>query len=235
MIQYKSHLPKRTKRITKRKNMDNSHSSWKVREVKYFNHQILKLFFLDSGAESNIINFPTWIEIKNLHPKQIPLKIASRLATIQGSTLTNNGKIQLFLAPTKTVEQNKLLNKPFKQTFHITDIKHNIIGIPIITKYIPATNILNSKINIKDKYTRMHSTALTFLQIMNKQPPFFSKFYPIYNKELKYLKSVSGYIYEFPIKQVHQYDKSQNGQHLYMSHLELRPIHKFFSSANFIY
>ena len=54
--------------------------------------------------------------------KLMPLKTTSRLATAQGSTLIY-GKIQLFLNPTKTMEQNKLLNKPFKQTFHITDMK----------------------------------------------------------------------------------------------------------------
>ena len=126
------------------------------------------------------------------------------------------------------MEQNKLLNKPFKQTFHITDIKHNIIGIPFINKYIPTINILDSKINIKDKYLRMHNTTLTFFHRMNKQPPIFSKFYPIYNKERKHLKPLSGYFYEFPIKQVHQYEKNQNIQHIYMSALEFRPIRKFF-------
>ena len=74
----------------------------------------------------------------------------------------------------------------------------------------------------------MHNAALTFFQRMNKQPPFFSKFYPIYKKERKHLKPLSGYIYDFPIKQVHQYDKNQNRQHLYMSDLDFRLIHKFF-------
>ena len=126
---------------------------------------------------------PTWNEIKIIHPKLTPVKTACRLATAQASTLTNYGKIQFFLVPTKTMEQNKLLHKPFKQTFHITDIKHNFNGIPFITKYIPTINILDSKINIKDRYTRMQNTDLTFFQRMNKQPQFFSKFYPIYNKK----------------------------------------------------
>ena len=126
------------------------------------------------------------------------------------------------------MEQNKLLSKPFKQTFHSTDIIHKIIGIPFITKYIPTFNILDSKTNVEDKYTRMENTALTFFQRMIKQPPFFSKLYPIYNKERKHLKPLSGYIYEFPIKQIHQYVKSQNRQHLDMSDFEFRPIHKFF-------
>ena len=71
-------------------------------------------FLIDSGAESNIINIPTWNEIKTLHPKLTPLETSSKLATAQGSTLVNYGKIQLFLLPTRTIEQNKILNKPFK-------------------------------------------------------------------------------------------------------------------------
>ena len=131
------------------------------------------------------MNILTWKEIKSLHAILTTIKTASKLATAQGSTLVNHAKIQFFLVPTGTMEQKKILNKPFKQTFHITDIKHNIIGIPFITKYIPTINILNSKIHIKDKYTRTKNTSLTFFQRLNKQPPFFSKFYPIYNQERK--------------------------------------------------
>ena len=119
-------------------------------------------FLIDSGAESNIINIPTWNEIKTFHPKLTPHETSSKLATAQGSTLVNYGKNQLFLLPTRTMEQNNILNRPFKQTFNITDIKHNIIGIPFISKYIPTISILNSKILIKDKYTKTKNTALTF-------------------------------------------------------------------------
>ena len=126
------------------------------------------------------------------------------------------------------MEQNKILNKPFKQTFYITDIKHNIIGIPFITKHIPRKNILNSKIQIKDNYTKMKNTALTFFQRLNKQPPFFSKFYPIYNQERKYLKPLSRNLYNFLIKHVHQYDKNQNKKQFSMSDFEFKHIRKLF-------
>ena len=49
-------------------------------------------FLIDSGAESNIISIPTWNEIKTLRLKLTPVKTTSRLATAQGSTLTNYGK-----------------------------------------------------------------------------------------------------------------------------------------------
>ena len=81
---------------------------------------------------------------------------------------------------------------------------------------------------MKDKYTRMKNTALTFFQRLNEQPPFFSKFYPLYNQERKHLKPLSGNVYNFSVKQVHHYDKKQNKQHHFMSDLEFRPIHKFF-------
>ena len=126
------------------------------------------------------------------------------------------------------MEQNKILNQPFKQIFHLIDIKHNIFGKPFITKYIPSINILNSKLHIKDKYTRTKNTSLTFFQRLNKQPPFFSKFYPIYNQERNYLKPLSGNVYNFSIKQVHQYDKNQNKQHFFISDLEFKPMHKYF-------
>ena len=191
--------------------MDKSPFFLESPKSKDFQPPVLEIdSFVDSGAESNIINTPTWNEIKTLRPRLTPIKTTSRLATAQGSTLTNYGKIQLFLVPTKTMEQNKLLKKPFIQIFHITDIKHNNNGIPFITKYIPTINILDNKINVKDKYTKMQNTALTFFQRMNKQAIFFSKFYPIYNKERKHLKPLSGFTYEFPIKQVHQYDKNKN-------------------------
>ena len=132
---------------------------------KEFQPPNLEIDYLnDSEAESNIINIPTWNEIKTLHPILTPKKTASKLATAQGSTLINYGKIQLFLDPTRTMEQNKILNKPFKPTFHITDIKHNINGIPLITKYNPTINNLNSKLHIKDKYTGMKNTSLTLFQ-----------------------------------------------------------------------
>ena len=121
-------------------------------------------------------------------------KISSALATAYGSSLTNFGKIQLFLLPTQTMEQNILLIKPFQQKFHITDIEHKIVGMPFVTKCIPSISILNSKIHIKDKYTRMKNPSITYFRRLIKQQPFFSKFYPIYNQERKNIKPVAGYV-----------------------------------------
>ena len=131
------------------------------------------------------------------------------------------------------MEQSKILNKPFKQIFHITDIKYNIIGIPFISKYIPTINILNSKILIKDKYTKTKETSLTFFQRLNKTTShsFQNSIQYITNKR-KHLKPLSGNIYNFSIKQVHQYDKEQNKQKFYMSDFEFKPIHKFFQNHN---
>ena len=68
----------------------------------------------------------------------------------------------------------------------------------------------------------------TVLEQYQKILPRFSKFYRIYNQERKHLKPLLGNIYIFSIKQVHQYNKSQNKQQLFMSDFEFKPIHKFF-------
>ena len=65
-------------------------------------------FLIDSGAESNIINIPAWKEIRLLHPNLKPLETSSKLATAQGSMLTNYGKIQLFLVPIGTTIQTNI-------------------------------------------------------------------------------------------------------------------------------
>ena len=137
-MKHKSHIAKYTKITATRKKLD--HSIFLRKTEKPPDLEID--FLIDSGAESNIINIPSWNEIRLLHPNLKPLETSSKLATSQGSTLKNYGKIQLLPVPTRTMEQNKILNKPFKQKFHITDIKHNIIGIPFITKYIPTKNML---------------------------------------------------------------------------------------------
>ena len=58
-------------------------------------------FLIDSGAESNNFNIPTWNEIEILNPKLIPLKTTSKIATTQGSTLTNYGKSNFCLLSPK--------------------------------------------------------------------------------------------------------------------------------------
>ena len=50
----------------------------------------------------------------------------------------------------------------------------------------------------------------------------------IFNQHRNHLKALTGYAYDFSINQVHQYSNDQNAQKLYRSHLEFKPIHKFF-------
>ena len=64
MLEYKPHLPKYTKRTTQRKNLDNTNSLRKPRNKEFQPPDLEIDFLIDSGAESNIINIPTWNEIK---------------------------------------------------------------------------------------------------------------------------------------------------------------------------
>ena len=114
-------------------------------------------------------------------------KTSKKLATAQGSSLTNYGKIQLYLVPTWTLEQNKLLDKPLLQIFHLTAIKRNIVGVPFITKSIPTINILNSRLHIKEKYTKqlLHPYFFSEESINN---PHFSQNSTLKTQQRKHLK-----------------------------------------------
>ena len=83
--------------------------------------------------------------------------------------------------------QNKLPSKPFKQMFHITQLKNKFNGKSFITEYVPTTNILSNKLHMKVKYTRINNKYQNFFQRLNKQPPLFSNFYLLYNLEHNYL------------------------------------------------
>ena len=90
------------------------------------------------------------------------------------------------------MEQNKILNKPFKQIFHITDIKHNIIGIPFISKYIPTINISNSKIHIKDKYTKTKNTNPNILPKIKQTTTILLKILPHLQSATETLETTIG-------------------------------------------
>ena len=85
--------------------------------------------------------------------------------------------MESFFTPHSHKKKGK--KQTFKQIFQtnisFTDIKHNIVGIPFNTKYFPTINILNSKLHIKDKYTRMKKISLTFMQRLNKKLHFLKK------------------------------------------------------------
>ena len=80
-------------------------------------------FIIDPGAEPSIFNVLTWNEIHSLKPKLPLSKTSINLATAQGTSFTNYGKIQLALLPPRTMEKTKLPIKPFKQFFCIIHYK----------------------------------------------------------------------------------------------------------------
>ena len=70
-------------------------------------------FLFDSGGESNIMSIHNGMKFKSHIQKFLFVKIlnANKITTAQGSSLLKYGKIQLYLVPNRTMEQNKLLYK----------------------------------------------------------------------------------------------------------------------------
>ena len=57
--------------------MDNPFLLESLKSKGFQRPDLEKDFLNDSGAESNIINIPTWNEIKSLHPILTPIKISN--------------------------------------------------------------------------------------------------------------------------------------------------------------
>ena len=124
------------------------------------------------------------------------LQMTMNLYLMGGSSITSNKPLMVFTGtdPEYSVEDYlnavtanliliigpKPINTPLHQNWihRRTALIQTTFGKPFISKYIPTINILNSKIHIKDKYTKTKNTALTFFQRLNKQPPFFQNFIP---------------------------------------------------------
>ena len=86
-------------------------------------------FLIDSGAESNIINIPTWNEIKTLHPKLTPLETSSKLATAQGSNFSQMPNaaesLQMTMNPYLMGGSSITSNKPL-MVFTGTDPEYSV-------------------------------------------------------------------------------------------------------------
>ena len=68
---------------------------------------------------------------------------------IEKNTITplksRNDAFQKLQPPTNKKKNQEFLGMLNFLSMYVYEMKHNIIGIPFITKYIPTTNILGSK------------------------------------------------------------------------------------------
>ena len=143
-------------------------------------------FLLVLGATPNLLNEDTWNELKynNLH-----LKLTKSIRTL---TAANNTKIETLGTKNLNGTPERIFNSrsnphPILNIFfYVTQCNHNIHGTNFFTEYIEAINVNTIKLTIN--LSTDIDNEIHFFQNTTKEYPYYSRIYPVYNKEAQYFK-----------------------------------------------
>ena len=181
-------------------------------------------FLLDSGATLNLINEDTWNEIQYNNP-EIRLERANKtLTAANNTTIETLGTITLNLTTDRVSNNRNKLQHNFNIHFYITKCNHNILGTPFFKEYIETINVNTNKLTINT--STILDNDITFFMNSTKGYPYYSRLYPIFNKEKIYLDREQNKCITFPIPIFKQMDNSK-GKKLYSSKHYFEPINKY--------
>ena len=179
---------------------------------------------LDSGATLNLINEDTWNEIQYNNP-EIHLERANKtLTAANNTTIETLGTITLNLTTDRVSNNRNKLQHNFNIHFYITKCIHNILGTPFFKEYIETINVNTNKLTINT--STILDNDITFFMNSTKGYPYYSRLYPIFNKETIYLDREQNKCITFPIPIFKQMENS-NGKKLYSSNHYFEPINKY--------
>ena len=153
-------------------------------------------FLLDSGATLNLLNEHTWNEIIYNNP-EIQLEKANKTLTAANSTTIQTfGTVTLNLTPERTSNSRNKLQQNFKSYFYITQCNHNILGTPFFKEYLETINVNTNKLTINTN--TIMDNDITFFMNSAKGYPYYSRLYPIFNRESMYLMKTNTNALPFP-------------------------------------
>ena len=143
-------------------------------------------FLLDSGATLNLLNDDTWNEIKYNNP-DLRLEQANKtLTAANNTTIETFGTVTLNLTPDKKSNSRNKTQHNFSIHFYVTQCNHNILGTPFFKEYIETINVNTNKLTINTN--TIIDNDITFFMNSTKGYPYYSRLYPIFNKEPLYFE-----------------------------------------------
>ena len=184
---------------------------------------------MDSGALLNLLNEDTWNEIKYNIP-DIHLERANKtLTAANNTTIETFGTVTLNLTPERTSNGRSKPQKNFNIQFYVTKCNHNTLGNLFFKENIETINVNTNKLTINTN-TIMDSN-ITFFMNTIKGYPYYSRLYPIFNKEPIYFESNQHKCITFPIPIFQRMEKS-SGKTIYGSIHYFEPIKKHQNFTN---
>ena len=112
----------------------------------------------------------------------------------------------------------------FNILFYITHCNHNILGTPFYKEHIETIKANTNKLTINTS-TNIENDII-FFQNTTKEYPYYSRVYPVYNKETQYFEPHELKCLPFPIPIFERMEKS-NEKILYGSLHYFEPINKY--------
>ena len=162
-------------------------------------------------------------EIKNNNP-DIRLERANKtLTAANNTTIETFGTVTQNLTPEKTSNSRIKPQDNFSIHIYVTQCNHNILGTPFFKEYIETINVNTNKLTIN--INTIMDNDITFIN-STKGYPYYSRLYPIFNKEPLYLERDQHKCITFPIPIFKQMENS-NGKTIYKSMHYFEPINKY--------
>ena len=146
------------------------------------------------------------------------------LTAANNTTIETFGTVTLNLTPDKTSNNRNKIQHNFNIHFYVTQCNHNILGTPFFKEYIETINVNTNKLTINTN--TIIDNDINFFMNSTKGYPYYSRLYPIYNKEPIYLEREHHKCIIFPIPIFKKMEKS-SGKTIYKSVYYFEPIHKY--------
>ena len=161
---------------------------------------------LDSGATLNLFNEDTWNKIKYNNP-DIRLEQANKtLTAANNTTIETFGTVTLNLTPDRTSNNRNKPQHSFNILFYGTQCNHKILGTPLFKEYIVTIIVNTNKLTINTN--TIINNDITFFMNSTKGYPYYSRLYPIFNKEPIFFEQHQHKCITFPIPIFKQMEKS---------------------------
>ena len=181
-------------------------------------------FLLDSGATLNLLNEYTWNELKYKNPHHQLTKSVRTLTVASNTKIETWGTINLNVTPERISNSRSNPHPNFNIFFYVTQCNHNVLGTPFFNEYIETINVNTNNLTINTPTDI--DNEIRFFQNTTKEYPYYSRIYPVYNKETQYFEPHEHNCLTFPIGIFKRMEKS-NGKILHGSLHYFEPINKY--------
>ena len=181
-------------------------------------------FLLDSGATLNLLNEDTWNEIKYNNPDAQLEKANKTLTAANNTTIESFGTVTLSLTPERTSNNRNKIQQNFNIYFYLTKCNHNSLGTPFFKEHIETINVNTNKLT--KKTNTFIDNDITFFMNSPKGYPYYSRLYPIFNREPMYFEENQHKCITFPIP-IFKESETSSGKTINKSFYFFEPINKY--------